>query len=61
MSVQKDVTIKLNNGLEIKIPRYKIASIVLPSLVIRRDYFRLVLEMKNYEEQLKKIKKKFGV
>jgi hypothetical protein len=60
MSCEKNVRIELKNGLDISIPRQTISKIVLPSVLIREKYFRLVIPVeKAYEENITDIKKRF--
>jgi hypothetical protein len=57
----KELKIHLNNGTVLRIPKIEIEKITLPGLVIRRDYFRLVLSMQNYQQQLAQIKRRFSI
>lgn len=54
----KEIRIDMNNGLVLKIPKVEIKRIVLPGIVIRNNYFRLVLEMENYMKNLEDIRRK---
>lgn len=59
MPAEKNIKIVLNSGLEIVIPRYTINKVVLPSVIINRNFHRLVLTQNDLDNQLKKIKKRF--
>ena len=61
MSDSKNVRIETIDGKIIKIPREIIRKITLPSLVIKRNYFKLTLQMQDYERELERIRKKFNL
>jgi hypothetical protein len=59
MVTEKNVRITLNTGLEIVVPRYSINKIVLPSVVINRNFHRLVVSSNDLNNNLNRVKKKF--
>lgn len=61
MPAEKNIKIVLNSGLEIIIPRYTVNKVVLPSVIINRNYHRLVIKPSDLDNRLEKIKKKFGL
>jgi len=53
------IKIKLINGMEIVIPKYKVDEIKLPSVEIKRNMFRLRLNMQDWNKELEKLKRKY--
>jgi len=61
MASQNAISIKLKDGKEISIPKYSVSKIVMPSVLFNKKYFRLVIDMRNFERSLEELKRKFGV
>ena len=53
------IKIKLINGMEIVIPKYKVDEIKLPSVEIKRNMFRLRLNLQDWNKELEKLKRKY--
>jgi hypothetical protein len=53
---EKNIRIILNDGKIIRIPNSVVNKIILPNILIRRSFFRLVLDIKNINKSLEKIK-----
>jgi len=59
MSNKKAVRIISKTGVELVIDKKDLAKIIIPGIVIREKYYRLVLDMeKDLEKQIKKLKRK---
>ena len=56
----KEIRIVFNDGKVLRIPKLHIKEIVMPGILIRNNHFKLRLDFENYEENLRKYKRKFG-
>jgi len=60
MSDQKNIRMELKNGMILRIPKDSVQSVVIPGIVIRDTYHRLVLVMDNYDRMLEQLRRRFN-
>jgi len=60
MSDQKNIRMELKNGMILRIPKDSVQSVVIPGIVIRDTYHRLVLVMDSYDRMLEQLRRRFN-
>jgi len=60
MSDQKNIRMELKNGMILRIPKDSVQSVVIPGIVIRDTYHRLVLVMDNYDRMLEQLRRRLN-
>jgi hypothetical protein len=61
MSDQKNIRIQLKNGMMLRVPKQSVETVVMPGILVKDSYHRLVLIMDDYDKMLEELRKKFSM